>query len=208
MRKSSYNGSVFINCPFDETYRPLLRAIIYTVYRCGFVPVSALSSDNALENRIDKIFRQIEESRYGIHDISRIELNQNQLPRFNMPFELGVFFGARRYGDDKQKKKNAIVLEATSFQYQQYLSDISGIDIKAHNKDPHAVIREIRNWLATVSKRKTIPHAPIVISNYEEFLKELPAILNPLQYNSANEITFIEYCRIVEEAIKCKLAGS
>jgi len=165
-----------------------------------------MSEDNALENRIDKIFRIIEKCRYGIHDISRTELN-NQLPRFNMPFELGLFYGAGRYGDKDQKKKNAIVFEKTPHQYQQYISDIKGVDIKAHKNDPHIVIREIRNWLAATSKRKTIPHPPTLISNYEEFISQLPTIISKLKYKSVDEIAFNDYCQIVEEVIKSKLAG-
>jgi hypothetical protein len=90
---------VFINCPFDEEYAPILRAIVFCIYRCGFIPTTALNEDNALDNRLQKIERCIEKCRYGIHDISRTELNTNNLPRFNMPFELGMFFGAKRFGD-------------------------------------------------------------------------------------------------------------
>jgi hypothetical protein len=206
MKKPSYNELVFINCPFDDAYLPLLRATVYTVYRCGFFPVSALADNNALENRIDKIFRMIEQCRYGIHDISRIELSSSQLPRFNMPFELGLFFGASHYGNDKQRKKNAMVFEGRQHQYRQYLSDISGIDIWAHNNDAHTLIRLVRNWLAAVSRRRTIPHAPTVISNYDEFILQLPTIVSRLKYNSIDEITFNDYCQIVEEAIKAHLA--
>ena len=83
---------VFINCPFDENYSELLRAIVFTVYKCKLFPVTALTEDNALENRLDKIIKLIKKCKYGIHDISRISLNQNGYPRFNMPFELGIFF--------------------------------------------------------------------------------------------------------------------
>src|SRR5690349_7037133 len=92
------NGAVFINCPFDDDYTPLLKAIIFSVNRCGFLPVTALSEDNGLENRLLKIQSCIKACRYGIHDISRTELNENGLPRFNMPFELGIFFGAKYFG--------------------------------------------------------------------------------------------------------------
>lgn len=208
MKKPSYNDLVFINCPFDESYFPLLHAIVYSVYRCGFFPTSAMADDNALDNRIDKIFALIERCRYGIHDLSRTELSANQLPRFNMPFELGLFFGARRYGNSKQRKKNAMVFEKTRFQYQQYLSDISGVDIKAHTNDVQKVIREVRNWLSTTSKRKTIPPAPTVIANYEDFLAKLPALTATLGYKNSNEIPFNDYCQIVEEAIRSLLANS
>ncbi len=112
----SYDNSVFINCPFDENYKEIFYAIIFTVYRCGFVPRSSLEQDNALENRLSKIEKIIEECRFGIHDISRTEINANALPRFNMPFELGIFFGAKKFGDVRQRHKTALVLE-----YQKYL---------------------------------------------------------------------------------------
>ena len=141
----TYNDSIFINCPFDKDYRTHLQAIVFTVYRCGFYPQSALSEDNALDNRLNKIERLIENCKYGIHDISRIELNPEGLPRFNMPFELGIFFGAKRFGNKIQRIKNAIVLEKERYSYQKYISDISGVDIKAHNNNNAIIIRHIRN---------------------------------------------------------------
>ena len=63
----------------------------------------------------------------GIHDISRIERDTvNNLPRFNMPFELGLFLGARRFGTRPQRDKQCLVLEAERYRYQKYLSDIAG----------------------------------------------------------------------------------
>ena len=72
-------------------------------------------------------------SKYGIHDISRTELNSSGFPRFNMQFELGTFFGAKRFGYKNQKSKNALIFEKTKFTYQNYMSNLNGIDTKAHN---------------------------------------------------------------------------
>ena len=69
-----YNDNVFLNCPFDNEDMSLLNAIIYTIYRCGFIPQSALGEDDGTDIRLDKIIRCINNCRYGIHDISRIEL--------------------------------------------------------------------------------------------------------------------------------------
>lgn len=99
MKVAGYNYSVFINCPFDDQYVPILRAIVYTVYRCGFLAKTALDEDDGSDNRLSKIIRKIRDSRYGIHDLSRIELNAADYPRFNMPFELGIFFGAKDMGN-------------------------------------------------------------------------------------------------------------
>ena len=200
MFKSTYTDSVFINCPFDKAYMPLLRACIFAVYRCGFYPVSALVEDNALDNRIDKITRLIKSCKYGFHDISIIELNKKGYPRFNMPFELGIFYGASKFGDKNQHLKNAIIFEKKKFSYQQYLSDINGVDTKAHNNDPNELIRGIRNWLGSQSRRKTLPSDELLIKYYNEFLQELPRLSKKLGFKM-DEIPFNDYCTMVEEFI-------
>ena len=90
MQLAGYNDSIFINCPFDGEYTPLLRALIFSIYRCG-LPKSALGEDNALDIRLGKIENLIDGCRYGVHDISRTDPNANGLPRFNMPPLSGVF---------------------------------------------------------------------------------------------------------------------
>lgn len=192
------NDYVFINCPFDSNYTLNLQAIVFAVYRCGFCPVTALIEDNALENRLSKIERLIGDCRYGIHDISRTELNDQGFPRFNMPFELGIFFGARRFGDKDQKSKNALILERTKFTYHNYLSDLSGIDTKAHNNDPSIIIRSIRDWLHTSSRRTTIPGHLMIIHHFKEFQTQLPAILSGLSLDMGT-LTFNDLCTIIEE---------
>lgn len=201
MPSPGYNDSIFINCPFDIDYHPLLRAIVYTIYRCGFLPQTALNEDNALQNRLSKIEKCIENCRYGIHDISRTEKSPNGLPRFNMPFELGVFFGAKRFGNKHQKNKNAIIFDKERYRYQQYISDLNGVDIKAHNNDPFILIRSLLNWLNTASRRSTIPTYSILSSDYRKFTAALPSIADKLGF-IVDEIPFNDYCLIVEEAVK------
>jgi len=99
---------VFVNCPFDEQYRPLFRALLFAVLDCGFRVRCALEIDDASEIRIDKIFRIIGEAKYGIHDISRTEPDpENRLPRFNMPLELGMFLAAKRSAPGSKRRKAA-----------------------------------------------------------------------------------------------------
>lgn len=128
MSRPGYNDSIFINCPFDDDYKPILRAIIYAIYRCGFFPQTALDEDDGTEIRLLKIIHKMRNCRYGVHDLSRIELNPANLPRFNMPFELGVFFGAKHFGDAAQNRKNALILERDKYVYQQFVSGLNGID--------------------------------------------------------------------------------
>lgn len=102
---SDFETSVFANCPFDDAYKPMFEAIVFAVFDCGYRPRSALEAYDAGEVRIEKIAALVRNCRLGVHDISRTELNAAGLPRFNMPFELGLFLGAKRFGNPVQRRK-------------------------------------------------------------------------------------------------------
>ena len=203
MNKTSY-GFVFINCPFDSDYKSILYAIIYTVYHCGFIPRSSLEQDNALDPRLSKIEKLIEECRFGIHDLSRTEISNNGLPRFNMPFELGIFFGAKKFGDATQKNKVALVLERQKYQYQQFISDLSGIDTKAHDNKPETAIQIVRNWLKISSNRAKIDGHIKIVNDYNIFLENMPDIVKKLNLD-INNLTYTEYCILIEEALSLNM---
>lgn len=103
----TYTNNVFRNCPFDDLYLPIRNASVFAIFDCGFVPRCALEIDDSGEVRFDKIQQLISESKFGVHDISRTEIDATtNLPRFNMSLELGVFIGAKRFGTRNQKQKN------------------------------------------------------------------------------------------------------
>ena len=100
------SASVFINCPFDRQYQPLFDAVVFCVVACGFEPRCTLELTDAGEVRIENIYRLIGQCNHSIHDISRTEVDDQpyQLPRFNMPLELGIFLGAKRFGGRSPQK--------------------------------------------------------------------------------------------------------
>ena len=127
MQSIHYNDNVFINCPFDAKYKSLFDAMVFAIHDCGFIPRCALEEEDASQVRIDKIYSIIADCRYGIHDISRTELDKGSgLPRFNMPLELGVFLGAKKFGIEEQERKKCLILDAEPYRYQQFISDIAG----------------------------------------------------------------------------------
>jgi hypothetical protein len=200
MQEAKYSDKVFINCPFDDPYQPMLYAAVFAIYRCGFLPVIALSDDNATELRLDKIYRAIASCKYGFHDISRTESNAKGLPRFNMPLEFGIFLGAKHFGNEENVEKNAIVFDVKEHRYLEFISDINGIDIKSHEGNPSILIEKIRNWLKSASSRTTIIGDAALISEYEKFNKKLPRIAKKLGLKG-NKIPFNDYCSIVESSI-------
>ncbi len=192
-----YDRSVFINCPFDADYQRLFDAIVFAVFDCGFIPRCALEARDGGEARIEKIYAIIPECRYGIHDISRTEINGNPpLPRFNMPLEFGIFLGAKRYGNARQREKVCLVLDRERYRYQKFCSDIAGNDIDTHNNDPQAAVTVVRNWLlrgGEVSER-LLPSGSILFKRYESFLNDLPALCaTPPLHLNPQELTFADY---------------
>jgi len=89
--------------------------LVFVTYDLGFVARCALEEDDASELRLSKIERIIEDCQYGIHDLSAVALDQTtKLPRFNMPLELGLFLGCRRFGGENHRKKKCLILDNRS----------------------------------------------------------------------------------------------
>ncbi len=143
-----FNENVFVNCPFDDEYRVLLRPLLFTVIYLGLTPRIALEELDSGAPRIEKIIRLIASSRYAIHDLSRLKAREaGEYYRLNMPFELGIDVGCRLFGKGRQSRKKCLVLEAERYRYQTALSDLSNSDIAAHGGAPEAIVAEVRNWL-------------------------------------------------------------
>jgi hypothetical protein len=190
---------VFINCPFDSTYKELFEAIVFTVSACKFRPRCALEVDDGSVIRIEKIFKIISDCKFGIHDISKTELDaRNQLPRFNMPLELGMFLGAKRFGQREQKEKSCLILDREKYRYQEFISDIAGQDICNHENNPRLAISIVRNWLRDSSPSSSLPGGEAISTRYELFRKEFPSMCQALQL-STDEPTFIDFTWIVTE---------
>jgi hypothetical protein len=208
---SGYATNVFINCPFDVEFEPLFHAIVFAVIQCGHTVRCALEADDTGATRIDRIYRLIEACRFGIHDISRIERDTvNNLPRFNMPFELGLFLGARRFGTKPQRDKQCLVLEAERYRYQKYLSDIAGQDIRQHANDPAKAVGAVRDWLAALRPKsaKPLPGATAIMRHYSEFQANLPAMLRAADLEPA-ELGFFDRANLMAQFLETRavLAG-
>lgn len=199
MARARYAENVFINCPSDAEYRTMLRAIVFAVFDCGYVPRCAQEIDDASQVRIDKISRIIADCKFGIHDICRTELDRHtKLPRFNMPLELGMFLSAKRFGDKRQKDKVCLILDSEPYRYQSFISDIAGQDTRSHHGDPESAIKIVRNWLSDASKRKTIPGGREICRRYRLFRSELPDMCQEIRIEE-DELTSNDYTNVVSE---------
>jgi hypothetical protein len=159
----SFDRNVFINCPFDKEYDPILQAILFTVLRLGMIPRLASESLDSAETRLTKICSLISASKYSIHDLSRcVATKKGEHFRLNMPFELGIDYGYRQFGPIESKKKRFLILEEQKYRYQAALSDISGCDIGIHGAAHDEAIRVVRNWLVAEAGAEDIGPSKII----------------------------------------------
>lgn len=165
-----YENNIFINCPFDKAYSPLLKPLLFTVMRLGYTPRITLERFNSSEIRMKKIIECIKESKYGIHDLSRLKsVKKGEYFRLNMPFELGLDIGCREFGGQAFTDKKCLVLEKEAYRYQAALSDLSGCDIKSHKDSAERVCRETRNWLVSTVPLTSPPAPSSLWGEYLDF---------------------------------------
>lgn len=165
----NYAKNVFINCPFDSKYFELLKVLIFTVVYFKFLPRIALESSDSGESRLDKIVTLIRESKYSIHDLSRLQAKAiDEYYRLNMPFELGIDYGLRKF-NDAYKDKRSLILETERFDYMKAISDINGFDIKNHNDIPEKLIECLRAWFSETVGLRNLNSAAKIYSDFIDF---------------------------------------
>jgi hypothetical protein len=203
MASPDYDHNVFVNCPLDDEYRHLFEALVFGIQDCGYIARCALEVDDASEVRIDKITRIISNCRFGIHDISRTDADSGtNLPRFNMPLELGLFLGAKRFGHAEQRQKICLILDVERYRFQKFISDIGGQDIAAHSGDSGKAIRIVRDWLSSATPKSIqIPGGSAIGRRYLAFRKDLPSLCEKVDL-MVDELTFKDYRAQVEEWLK------
>ena len=152
-----FDRSVFINCPFDADFAPILQAIAFCITYLGFFPRLAPENADNSAARLDRIVEIVRGSKYGVHDLSRCRSTAiDEYARMNMPFELGIDYACRKFGEGNVSTKTILILEHTSYDYQKSLSDIAGWDIKAHNGEYISAIRQVRSWLVAQAEAEAI----------------------------------------------------
>lgn len=165
-----FDTDVFINCPFDNEYAPLLEAMLFCVVYLGLNPRLATERLENGENRFEKIFNLAKGSKYSIHDLSRCRATEvGEYSRMNMPFELGLDVGIRRCLVDLPSEKKFLIFENLPYETKRTLSDIAGLDIEFHRNNFEIIIRKVRDFLKVEAGIAAAGPAKIT-SDYATFL--------------------------------------
>jgi hypothetical protein len=163
MASVNFARNVFINCPFDNDYEPILQAVLFCVLYLGLIPRVATEAADSSQVRIQKITAMIRDSKYSIHDLSRSQAKkEGEFFRLNMPFELGIDYGCRAFGTRDQRAKRLLILDEKQYRYQATLSDIAGCDIHYHEANFEKAIRKVRNWLVSEANASAVGAARVI----------------------------------------------
>jgi hypothetical protein len=186
--------AVFINCPFDPSYRRVFDAIVFTVVALGCQARCARERETGTQERLKKILEIIDACHFGIHDISFMGIDpKTKLARHNMALELGVFLGCCEFGGQRHARKSCLILDRDPWRYRKSISDLSGRDIKSHNGNPKQAITVVRDWFVTESKSHDKPAGSVIVQQYRRFRKQLPSLCRKTD-RRASELLFNEYC--------------
>jgi len=137
--------SVFLNVPFDREYTDLFVTLIASLTGLGRKPRCVLEVPASGRDRLDRIFQLLSRCGTSLHDLSRVSLSGAlQVPRFNMPFELGI-----AYCLSKHSNHRFFVLEEQTFRLQATLSDLNGHDPHIHEGSQDGILSCILDCFGT-----------------------------------------------------------
>lgn len=194
--------SIFINCPFDKEYQPLLRALLFGCTYLGYATKIALDDSDCSTNRLDKILSYIQATKISIHDLSRAKpKKKGDYARMNMPFELGMDYAISK---TRATPKLILVLEAERYSFQKALSDYSGFDIYCHRNEPQELLKILRNWFVN---QKLVPAAFGASALWYKYTDCWASIYDELianghSHDDTDDIPFNEFIEMVEKWCK------
>jgi len=136
-------NAVFLNIPYDEEFQSLYLAYIVGIYQLRLVPFIASGIPGG-ERRLDRILALIQNCRYSIHDLSRVELSSTPpaTPRFNMPLELGLTI---TWAKLQPRRHSWSLWETSPRRIQKSMSDLDGTDPYIHSGTVEGILSELRN---------------------------------------------------------------
>ena len=152
---------VFLNHPFDDSFQPLSIAMRFAVTAAGLVPVSALDLSEPDRPRLETLMEAITQCHFSAHDFSRPhgEGSEN-LARLNMPLEMGMaLFHALQ---TQRQGHRCVFFVADPYEYQRFVSDLSGLDPKPHSNDEKKLLSKMYEWLCDVGPREVLNVCPSV----------------------------------------------
>ena len=134
-------GSVFLNVPYDANFENLLLAYIAAISAFGFTPRATLEIPFG-QRRLDRILALVQ-----------LDARAPRVPRFNMPFELGLTVALEKTA---RPDHAWVVCESMRRRINKSLSDLDGTDAYIHDGTIKGVFREVCNAFVGSSRQPTV----------------------------------------------------
>lgn len=138
--------AVFLNIPYDHAYEGKFVTLVAGLVGLGRKPRCVLEIPDGGQGRLARIVRLIRRCSASINDVSRVQVSGPlRVPRFNMPFELGLacavakLAGSHRY----------FVFEEVSHRIEHSLNDLNGHDPQIHQGTQVGILNALLNCFAT-----------------------------------------------------------
>ncbi len=172
--------SLFLNIPYDSSFRELYLAYIAGISSFGLVPRATLEIPGG-ERRLDRILSLIRSCTYSLHDLSRVQLDPRppRTPRFNMPFELGLAVSWQKL---KHARHTWFVFEAMPRRAEKSLSDVAGTDVYIHHGNVGGVFGQLCNAFVRLGQPTT--------QGMDEIYRRLTGLLPQLLKQTAADSPF------------------
>lgn len=162
MGRARNEDSAFLNIPYDIRFEPLYLAFIAGLSGFGLIPRATLEIPGS-RRRLDRIIELVQSCSFSFHDLSRVG---SGLPRFNMPFELGLTVAL---ANRNARSHNWFVFEAREHRLQQTLSDLDGTQVYVHKGRPLNVLYQLTNALVRTTHQPTIKELQLI---YEDLTRK------------------------------------
>ena len=136
-------ADVFLNIPFADSHEFLYVALIAGLVAFRLNPRCVLEIPPQ-QSRLQRLYQLIASCPYSIHDLSHVRLSRtgHRVPRFNMPFELGIAV-AVALAEQGAKAHQFRIFEARQYRLHQSLSDVLGWDPYIHRACADGVLEAL-----------------------------------------------------------------
>lgn len=96
-----------------------------------------------------------------------------------------------------------MILDTAQYRFQMFISDLAGMDIKAHGGDPRTMVQHVRDFLLAVSRRKTIPPTIELLDSYDRFVVALPELSATAGLDPA-DLRFPDFERLAQAWVRAE----
>lgn len=168
---------VFLNYPFDDSFRGLADAMSFGVIAGGLLPVCGYDLTAPDRPRLEMLVDAIRNCHYSAHDLSRSQgEGPGNFARMNMPIEMGMaLFHALAA---QRRDHRCLFLVSTPHDYKSFASDVAGLDPRVHNSDESRILTDTYEWLRAVVPPPLFNSQPTVdvIDRFQLFKQRLATI--------------------------------